>query len=464
MFGLTKRGKTSSTVAVSVFCLVATVGTGAAFAATGQLDTTFNTTGKVLLPSPGNDTAWDVATQPDGKIVAVGSTTDSSRAMVWRYNTDGTPDLGFNAADTPGSIALDFGGDDLATSVAVAPTGKILVAGITSLNSDGFLAVLKADGTTDNGFSTDGMLPINSGGFDQIFGVAGTADGHVLAAGSAAGNAAVYRFDSTGAPDMSCDIDGVASVDAGGGSDVANDMALQSNGDIVIAGNGTTGNGFVARLLASNCSLDSGNFHSPTGIAPLDSGGSEQVLGVTIQPDGKIIASGFTSVNNDGALYRLNANGTPDNGFDTDGAFGIDSGGNEQLFDAKVQADGKIVTAGSTTVGGDAAVYRVLSTGGLDPSFDGDGAIGIDASGTDQALGLALEPDGRAVAAGQASGPPPTGFIFRLQTDPLTTTPVPNPTTGTPGVKKKKKCKKHKKKHRSAESAKKKCKKKKKHH
>jgi uncharacterized delta-60 repeat protein len=457
MFGVTKRGKAGATVAVSALCLVITVGTGAAFAATGQLDTTFNTTGKVLLPSTGNDTAWDVATQPDGKIVAVGSTTTGNNAMVWRYNTDGTPDMTFNAADTPGSIALDFGGDDLATSVAIAPTGKILVAGETSLSSDGFLAVLKDNGTPDDGFSTDGKLAINGGGFDQILGVAGTADGHVLAAGASGttANAEVYRFDATGAPDMSCDLDGVASVNAGGGGDVANDMALQSNGDIIIAGNGTAGNGFVARLLGSNCSLDTAGFHNPNGIAPIDSGGSEQVQGVTIQPDGKIVVAGFTSVNNDGALYRLKTDGTPDPTFDTDGAFGIDSGGTEQLFDAKVQSDGKIVTAGSTTVGGDAAVYRVLSGGGLDPSFDGDGAIGIDASGTDQALGLALEPDGRAVAAGQSSGPPPTGFIFRLQTDPVT---APNPTTGTPGAKKKK-CKKHKK-HRSAESAKKKCKKK----
>jgi uncharacterized delta-60 repeat protein len=435
-----------------------------ALADTGQLDTTFNTTGKVLLPSPGNDTAWDVATQPDGKIVAVGSTTSSTQAMVWRYNTDGTPDMSFNAADTPGSIALDFGGDDLATSVAIAPTGKILVAGITTLNSDGFLAVLKDNGTPDDGFSLDGKLPIDSGGFDQIFGVAGTADGHVLAAGSAAGNAAVYRFDATGAPDNTCAGDGSASIDAGGGSDVANDMALQPNGDIVIAGNGTTGNGFVARLLASNCSPDTAGFHNPTGIAPIDSGGSEQVLGVTLQPDGKILAEGLTSVNNDGTLYRLNTNGTPDDGFDTDGAFGIDSGGTEVLFDARVQPDSKIVAAGSTSVGGgEAAVYRVLPGGGLDPSFDGDGAIGIDVAGSDQALGLALEPDGRAVAAGQSSGPPPTGFIFRLETDPVVTAPVPTQTTGNPGAKKKK-CKKHKKKHkRSADSAKKKkCKKKKK--
>jgi uncharacterized delta-60 repeat protein len=460
MVRFTKRGKAASTVAVSVVCIAATVGTGAAFAATGQLDTTFNTTGKVLLPSTGNDTAWDVATQPDGKIVAVGSTTTGNNAMVWRYNTDGTPDMTFNAADTPGSIALDFGGDDLATSVAIAPTGKILIAGDT--DSNGFVGVLNGSGTPDNGFDMDGKRTVDSGAFDQLFGVAGTADGHVLAAGRAGTDAAVYRFDATGAPDNTCAGDGSASVDAGGTSDTVNDMALQPNGDIVIAGSpGTTGNGFVARLLSSNCSPDTAGFHNPTGIAPIDSGGSEQVMGVTVQPDGKILLAGATSVNGDGALYRLNANGTPDNSFDTDGAFGIDSGGTETLFDAKVQSDGKIVTAGSTTVAGDAAVYRVLSGGGLDPSFDGDGAIGIDASGTDQALGLALEPDGRAVAAGQSTGPPPTGFIFRLQTDPVTA-PVPNPTTGTPGAKKKK-CKKHKKKHkRSAESSKKKCKKKKK--
>ena len=202
----------------------------------------------------------------------------------------------------------------------------------------------------------------------------------------------------------------------------------------------------MARLLSSNCSLDTAGFNNPTGIATIDSGGSEQVQGVTIQPDGKILVAGSTSVNGDGALYRLNdERDSRINSFDTDGAFGIDSGGNEMLFDARVQADGKIVTAGSTTVGGDAAVYRVLPNGGLDPSFDGDGAIGVDASGTDQALGLALEPDGRAVAAGQSTGPPPTGFIFRLQTDAVTTTPVPTPTSGgAPGAKKKK-CKKHKK-------------------
>ena len=183
MFRFAKRGNAGRLAQFGVVPAV-TVGAGAAFAATGQLDTTFNTTGKVLLPSTGNDTAWDVATQADGKIVAVGSTTTGNNAMVWRYNINGTPDMSFNAADTPGSIALDFGGDDLATSVAIAPTGKILVAGETSLSSDGFLAVLKDNGTPDDGFSTDGKLAINGGGFDQILGVAGTPDGHVLAAGA----------------------------------------------------------------------------------------------------------------------------------------------------------------------------------------------------------------------------------------------------------------------------------------
>ena len=184
MLRFAKRGKTASTVAASVLCLAVTVGAGAAFAATGQLDTTFNTTGKVLLPSTGNDTAWDVATQPDGKIVAVGSTTTGNNAMVWRYNTNGTPDMGFNAADTPGSIALDFGGDDLATSVAIAPTGKILDSRQT-LDSNGFLGSSTPTGRPTTASTRMGSWTVDSGGFDQLFGVAGTADGHVLAAGRA---------------------------------------------------------------------------------------------------------------------------------------------------------------------------------------------------------------------------------------------------------------------------------------
>src|SRR5262245_3057754 len=63
-------------------------------AASGDLDSSFGTGGKVTLAFPGaNDVARGTAIQSDGKIIAVGS--DGNDFMLTRYNTDGTPDTAF---------------------------------------------------------------------------------------------------------------------------------------------------------------------------------------------------------------------------------------------------------------------------------------------------------------------------------------------------------------------------------
>jgi uncharacterized delta-60 repeat protein len=435
--------------------LCAALVTATAYAATGQLDPTFNTTGKVLLPSAGNDAGRDMVVQPDGKIVVVGSTTaGGGDAMVWRYNTDGTPDMSFNAGVSPGSLEVNVGANDAAFAVALAPDNKIVVAGGGGASA-GFVARVNTDGTLDTtGFgSPNGFVLLNAaGGAEQANDVVVQPNGSILAVGSSGtSGATIYRRTTTGAADSTC-VNATGLQTLGATTFSADAVGLQSNGDILVAGNtNPLGNGFVVRLLGSNCSVDSGNYGT-LGKAILDSGGSEQILGLAVQPDNKAVAVGFTSINTDGVVYRLNTNGTPDTSFDTDGAAGIDSGGTEQLQDVAVQADGKLVVTGFTSVGtGDAAVYRLLANGGpgalngaLDPSFDNDGAIGIDVSGSDTGLGVGLQADGKVVVAGQSSGAPPTGFVFRLQGDPPPPTPTPTQTNPvqTPTAKK---CGKHKK-------------------
>jgi uncharacterized delta-60 repeat protein len=440
---------------VNLLCLAALVCGGivggTAYAATGGLDPTFAGTGKLLV-SGTSTAAWDVAVQGDGKIVTAGEATGGN-ARVWRYNTDGSPDLGFNSAGSPGFLDVDAGGDDDALALTLAPDGKIVIGGQTTNGSDGFVARIKTDGTIDNGFGGgDGVAPVNvAGGFEQTLDVAVQSDLKIISVGfsgtGSPNNGTVTRLDSTtGAPDASCGGgDGLETIPASGN---ANAVALQANGDIVVAGNtNPSGNGYVARLLASNCSLDAGGY-ATLGKAILDSGGSEQVLGVTVQPDGKAVAVGFTSVGTNGAVYRLNTNGLPDTSFDTDGAAGVDSAGDETLQDVRVQPDGKIVTVGRTSAGGgQAAAYRLLANGGpgtlngaLDPTFDGDGAIGVDFTGSiETALGVDLQTDGKVVASGNAAGP--QGFLFRLEGDPpiLQTPPAAVP-VATPV--KKKRCKK----------------------
>src|SRR3954466_11145015 len=93
-----------------VAVLACALGLGVAQAASGELDPTFNTTGKIVLPTAGNDTANDVVLQPDGKIVAVGFDASLSKMAVWRYTSDGVLDPAFNAAGgLPGVLELDIG-------------------------------------------------------------------------------------------------------------------------------------------------------------------------------------------------------------------------------------------------------------------------------------------------------------------------------------------------------------------
>ena len=63
-----------------------------------------------------------------------------------------------------------------------------------------------------------------------------------------------------------------------------------------------------------------------------------------------------------------------------------------------VQADGKIVVAGSSD--GNFALARYGVDGALDASFSGDGLVTTDLGGTDDGQGVAIQADGRIVVAG----------------------------------------------------------------
>src|SRR6266508_2960252 len=93
------------------------------------------------------------------------------------------------------------------------------------------------------------------------------------------------------------------------------------------------------------------------------------------------------------------AAGALDTSFDGDGKVTTDFGGLDEALGVAIQPDGKIVAAG--TNGGDFALARYNRDGSLDTSFDGDGKVTTDFGAPfDLALGVAIQPDGRIVAAG----------------------------------------------------------------
>src|SRR5262249_11881773 len=131
---------------------------------------------------------------------------------------------------------------------------------------------------------------------------------------------------------------------------------------------------------------------------------------VAVQPDGKLAVAGNAKVDGgwDFALARYNSNGTLDTSFGTGGrvltAFADTSGVSVAGgFSIAVQPDAKLVGAGEAQINGrfDFALVRYNSNGSLDATFGTGGKVTTDfASSDDAAESMALQTDGRIVAAG----------------------------------------------------------------
>ncbi len=130
---------------------------------------------------------------------------------------------------------------------------------------------------------------------------------------------------------------------------------------------------------------------------------------VAIQADGKIVVAGATSLWGIGDILvvRYNSDGSIDNSFDGDGFLSTPiAGGNSVAFGILVQSDAKILVAGNFNNGFDQdfVLVRYLSDGTLDNSFDGDGILVTDFGGMfNDGHSFALQVDGKIIVTGISS-------------------------------------------------------------
>jgi uncharacterized delta-60 repeat protein len=308
----------------------------------------------------GGDYDWpaDVALQPDGRIVAAGVEGDDSGLgrdfALARYNADGSLDATFGSG---GRVTTDFAGDvDDAQGVVLQPDGRIVVAGSAITGSGGrdfAVARYLPNGSLDATFGASGVVTRNLlGNSDFVGGVALQPDGRIVVAGGSGGDFAVLRFNSDGSPDSGFGFGGVALTDFGSGLTFGYAVALQPNRRIVVTG--------------------------PTAVL-------------------------------DFALARYKPNGGLDARFGFDGRVITDFEQDDDIpYAVAVQSNGRIVVAGlaASAQGDDAfdedfALARYDRHGGLDPSFGGDGRVTTDTGGgNDSAQAVALQADGKIVAAG----------------------------------------------------------------
>ncbi len=271
-------------------------------------------------------------TTADQKLILSG--TAFSRFAVGRLNTDRTYDSTFSGDGVaPVSIGAS---DDVAGRSAILANGKVVVPGA----SQGTFAITRfnANGTLDTSFSQDGKLTISLG--NQFLSARATAvavqpDGRMIVVGQASQmgtisnsqvletHFALVRMNQDGTLDSTFGNGGIVITSLNGYAS-ASVVKLQSNGRILVGGQGSGGYLTVARYLSSGA-LDR-SFNSDgifTIVSPNVS--SANVNDLVVQADDKIVVGGEQSplVSNvypsNLVLLRLNANGTIDRTFGTNG-------------------------------------------------------------------------------------------------------------------------------------------------
>lgn len=398
-----------------------------------MLDPDFGVNGKVSTDIGGEDTAYAMALQADGKVVAAGYTRGSSYDFAAaRYNEDGTLDASFGG----GTVRTDISGEgsfDIGHAVAIQADGKIVVAGSSNSGGDTDFTVARynGDGSVDTAFGRGGSVHTDvsgTDGYDAATAVAVQADGKIVAAGSSAGrdstDFALVRYSPDGTLDTTFGAGGRTLTDLGG-ADRAAAAAVAPNGAIVVAGDSDTGDStdFAVTRYRPDGGLDASFGDGGAVVSDLrGAGGYDEGRAVTVRSDGAVVVTGSSNAagTRDFALVRYRPDGSADPTFGTDGTVLTDLsgvGGVDSAVAVTLTPRGQIVAAGIARLprNTDMAVARYYDDGSLDTAFGDGGATVTDMTGvtaSDAAYATVARPDGRIVVAGSAGSNGRTDFAL----------------------------------------------------
>jgi uncharacterized delta-60 repeat protein len=400
-----------------------------AVGAPGDLDPTFGTGGVVTLPIAVHSYANALAIQPDGKIVLAGyayTSGDGGDMAVVRLDAAGALDPGFG---TGGLVTLPAGVQSIANAVVLQPDGAIVVGGGSFVAADVFdydfrlARLLPGDGQPDPAFGTGGVVVTPAAGTTGAVSLALQPDGAIVVGGdgkrkvqarSRNRDFVLTRHLGDGSLDSTFGSGGRAVLSMGKRTDVARRVLVQPDGKILAAGyaTGPGRGGMVVARVAADGKLD-GSFAAGgrrklrlvtrleyAEDAALLADGRVLVAGLSVDPVPTLPAAAMT-------LFRLTTGGRLDTNFGAGGFSSVapDAGAYHHVRRIAVQPDGKIVAAGSITLGSgdftpDVFLARLLGNGTLDASFGTGGIIRTSFTTQDELFDVALQTDGAIVVAG----------------------------------------------------------------
>ncbi|HEX8249479.1 MAG TPA: FG-GAP-like repeat-containing protein [Pyrinomonadaceae bacterium] len=357
----------------------------------GTFDTGFGNNGRVVPPlQPYHARRWcSVALQTDGKIVlACRSQLSTTQGIgIWRYNSDGTPDLSF---DTDGAAFTAVQSNSLETlDVVIQPDGKILVGAYFNFQisrSRFLLARYNPNGSLDASFGSGGLAlsPPQAQRDDYLSKVLLLPNGKIVAAGGTSPNDffLFFGFNPDGTLDTSFGTNGEVKTQLGNFSHYVVGAVLQPDGKIIFVG--ATNNPaytYVILRYNPNGAIDTTFGTNGNGISVLQLPQNAGFGTLTMQADGKFVIAGrlvTSSTTSSVMVARITAVGVLDasfgtNGFVTTGDFGLP--GTNSAWRVAIQPDGKIVVVGdnhSDKLTHNPILARYLAAGAPDLDFDGD--------------------------------------------------------------------------------------------
>ncbi|HRK31393.1 MAG TPA: PKD domain-containing protein [Tepidisphaeraceae bacterium] len=410
-----------------------------------ELNLAFGDAGRALLDISGDDHVYATAIDATGRIYLAGTSTDAdglADMRVTRLNPNGSLDESFGAMgsflfpSTPGT-------NDEARGIAIDAQGRIYLGGHSDASGTNDFVVLRLshDGALDPTFATAGVGTYDFGSNEQAFALSLDGAGRVVLAGTYNNQFAALRLNLDGTADASFGSGGLATVTfASSTFSAANALAVAPDGGIVLAGYTLAAGNFdiaVARLLDSGAA---DNSFSDDGMLAHGVGANSDVANaVAIQPDGRMLIAGASS--GDFALMRLTSSGAIDTTFASGGVVLSNFGGNSDRARAVATlADGRIFLVGGAGNAGtsqDFALALFTQDGMLDTAFDSDGMLRINLqSNFDEATAISLLGD-QIIVAGTSSYDLTNPYTFdaaaisfSLETEPPP--PPPPPTNSVP--------------------------------
>lgn len=377
------------------------------YASPGDLDATFNGTGKLVTTlnvsdwlTGGYPMSVDIVQLANGKlkVAGIGNNAAYSAGIGYQFYqitssgavdessfvrrlSNSRPALS-EAGNWTGNYHVGSGVYQLqlngtATLIAIplntyAPVieqadGKIVIAGTsTDITKGAFLQRYNSTGgVADNTFSGDGLQTLGTGSINGVTAMVELPSGKLAIAGyktSTLDQFAVMQLNGNGSPDTAFGVSSVAVADVSASADRATGMIVQpADGRLVVVGNSG-----IARFLPSG---DLDTSFDGDGMLPV----TFSAQSVALQKDGKLLVAG--SYNNDFALARYLSDGQIDTSFGSGGMVttDINAGSTDTANKVVVQHDGAIVVAGTEMNSGTNLYQMAIVRYVPGPDTDGDG-------------------------------------------------------------------------------------------